>query len=193
MATSQGRTTIVAVGASAGGLEAFSLLLDALPAGLSLAFVFIQHLEPTRASMLAELLSAHTRMKVQQAVTGMTVAQGNVYVIPPGFQLSLEKGLLRLTRPSRRAEARLPFDFFLRSLAEECGDQAICVVLSGTGSDGSLGVQAIRNRGGLVLVQNPHQAAYAGMASSAIATGAADKVLSVQGIAEILIDRLLGR
>lgn len=189
MATSQGRTTIVAVGASAGGLEAFSLLLDALPAGLSLAFVFIQHLEPTRASMLAELLSAHTRMKVQQAVTGMTVAHGNVYVIPPGFQLSLEKGLLRLTRPSRRAEARLPFDFFLRSLAEECGDQAICVVLSGTGSDGSLGVQAIRDRGGLVLVQNPHQAAYAGMASSAIATGAADKVLSVQGIAEILIDR----
>ncbi len=188
MATSQSRTSIVAVGASAGGLEAFRSLLDAVPEDLNLAFVFIQHLEPNRTGMLAELLGAHTRMGVQQAVAGMTVVRGNVYVTPPGLQLSLEKGLLRLTRPSRRNGARLPFDFFLRSLAEDCGDQAVCVVLSGTGSDGSLGVQAIKERGGLVLVQSPQEAACDGMVRSAIATGVADCVLPVNGIAEVLID-----
>mgnify|MGYP001598369531 CR=1 FL=1 len=122
MAALQRRTTIVAVGASAGGLEAFRALLDALPADPGLAFVFIQHPAPPHAGMLVELLSGHTRMGVQQAATGMTVMRDNVYVIPSGLQLSIERGLLRLARPPHGDEARRPFDFFLRSLAAERGD-----------------------------------------------------------------------
>jgi two-component system CheB/CheR fusion protein len=189
MAALQRRTTIVAVGASAGGLEAFRALLDALPADPGLAFVFIQHPDPPHAGMLVELLRGHTRMGVQQAANGMTVMRDNVYIVPPGLQFSLEHGLLRPARPSRGDEAGRPFDFFLRSLAAERGDQAICVVLSGTGSDGSLGIRTIRERGGLVLVQSPDEATYDGMVRSAMATGAVDHVLPVQGIVEILTVR----
>ena len=151
-----------------------------------MAFVLIQHLDPTHASMMVDLLAGHTTMKVQQAADGMPIERDHVYVIPPGNYLSIRDGALRLSQPRERHGARMPFDFFLRSLAEECGERAICVVLSGTGADGSLGLKAIKEKGGLVIVQDPEEAGYDGMPRSAIKTGAVDFVLPVAEIPEIL-------
>ena len=113
----------------------------------------IQHLDPTHPSLMQELLSCHTSMSVTQAVNGAPLEPNHVYLIPPGAYLAMRDGLLRLSKPTERRRARLPFDFFLTSLAEACGKQAVCVVLSGTGSDGSVGVLAIREKGGLVIAQ----------------------------------------
>jgi hypothetical protein len=129
---------------SAGGLDASRRLLAARPAGTGMAFILIQHLDPTHASMMVDLLADHTPMKVQQAAVGMPLEREHVYLIPPGAYLSIRGGALRLSEPRERHGARLPFDFFLRSLAEELGTRAICVILSGTGGDGSLGLKAIK-------------------------------------------------
>jgi two-component system, chemotaxis family, CheB/CheR fusion protein len=178
---------VVALGASAGGLDALRKLFDALPADIGMAFVVIQHLDPTHASMMVDLLASHTKNKVQQASNGMPIERGNVYVIPPGSYLSIRGDVLHLSEPSERHGARLPFDFFLRSLATERGVHAICVILSGTGSDGSRGLEVIKQKGGLVVVQSPEDAAYDGMPRSAIKTGFADFVLPVAKIPETLV------
>ena len=120
---------VVGLGASAGGLDAFRRLLAALPAGTGMAFILIQHLDPTHASMMVDLLAGHTPMKVQQAADGMPLEREHIYLIPPGAYLSIRGGALRLSEPRERHGARLPFDFFLRSLAEELGERAICVIL----------------------------------------------------------------
>ena len=177
---------VVGLGASAGGLDAFRKLLDALPADTGMAFVLIQHLDPTHASMMVDLLAGHTPMKVLQAADGMPLERDHVYLIPPGAYLSIRGGALRLSEPRERHGARMPFDFFLRSLAEGCGERAICVILSGTGADGSLGLKAVKEKGGLVIVQDPEEAAYDGMPRSAIMTGAVDLVLPVAKIPEAL-------
>src|SRR5271155_5466033 len=177
---------VVGLGASAGGLDAFRRLLAALPPGARMAFILIQHLDPTHASMMADLLAGHTPMKVQQAADGMQLEPEHVYLIPPGAYLSIQGGALRLSEPRERHGARLPFDFFLRSLAEELGRRAICVILSGTGGDGSLGLKAIKEKGGLVIAQDPNEAEYDGMPRSAIMTGAVDLVLPVARIPETL-------
>src|SRR5438874_107641 len=177
---------VVGLGASAGGLDAFRRLLAALPPGTGMAFVLIQHLDPTHASMMADLLAGHTPMKVQQAVDGMQLEREHVYLIPPGVYLSIQAGVLRLSKPRERHGARLPVDFFLRSLAEELGHRAICVILSGTGGDGSLGLKAVKEKGGLVIAQDPNEAEYDGMPRSAIMTGAVDLVLPVTEIPETL-------
>jgi two-component system CheB/CheR fusion protein len=177
---------VVGLGASAGGLEASSKFFDALPADTGMAFVLIQHLDPTHQSMMVELLAGHTPMTVQHAADGMRLEPDCVYVIPPGVYLSISDGALRLSEPRERHGARLPFDFFLRSLAEELGERAICVVLSGTGADGSLGLKAIKEKGGLVIAQDPTEAGYDGMPRSAVATGAVDLVLEVARIPEVL-------
>ncbi len=179
---------VVALGASAGGLDAFRKLFDALPADGGMAFILIQHLDPTHASMMVDLLAGHTETKMQQAADGMPLEPANVYVIPPGTYLSIQQGTLRLSEPSERHGARLPFDFFLRSLATEYGPRAVCVILSGTGADGSLGLRAIKEQGGLVVVQSPLEAAYDGMPRNAIATGLVDFVVAVAKIPEILIN-----
>jgi two-component system CheB/CheR fusion protein len=178
---------VVALGASAGGLEAFSKLFDALPADIGMAFVLIQHLDPTHASMMVDLLTGHTTKKVQQAAEGMPLERGHVYIIPPATYLSIKAGALQLSEPTERHGARLPFDFFLRSLAVEYGERAVCVILSGTGADGSLGLKAIKETGGLVIVQSPDEAAYDGMPRSAINTDLVDFVLPVAKIPEVLI------
>ena len=170
---------VVGLGASAGGLDAFRRLLAVLPAGTGMAFILIQHLDPTHASMMVDLLAGHTPMKVQQAADGMPLEPEHVYLIPPGAYLSIRGGALRLSQPRERHGARLPFDFFLRSLAEELGERAICVILSGTGGDGSLGLKAVKEKGGLVIAQDPNEAEYDGMPRSAIMTGAVDLVLPV--------------
>jgi two-component system CheB/CheR fusion protein len=168
---------VVGIGASAGGLEALFKLFDALPPDTGMAFVLIQHLDPAHSSMMVELLAGHTSMPVLEAADGMPVERDHVYVIPPSFYLSIHEGALRLTRPRERHGARMPFDFFLHSLAADCGERAACVILSGTGADGSIGLAAIHDRGGLVIVQHPEDAAQDGMPRSAIMTGIADFVL----------------
>src|SRR6267143_3276871 len=164
---------VVGLGASAGGLEALNKLFDALPPDTGMAFVLIQHLDPTYKSMMVGLLAGHTSMKVLEAAEDMPIARDHVYLIPPGVYLSIRAGAFQLTKPRERHGARMPFDFFLRSLAEDCGERAVCAVLSGTGADGSLGLTAIHDKGGLVIVQDPKDAAYDGMPRSAIMTGAA--------------------
>ena len=178
---------VVALGASAGGLDAFKKLFDALPANSGMAFVLIQHLDPTHESLMVDLLTGHTPMQVLQATDGMQLERDCVYLIPPGAYLAIEGGALRLSKPRERHGTRMPFDFFLRSLAEECGERAICAILSGTGTDGSLGLKAVKEKGGLVIVQDPAEAAFDGMPRSAIMSGGADLVLTVAKIPQALV------
>src|SRR5580693_992519 len=184
---------IVAIGASAGGLDACRKLLDALPAPNGMAFIIVQHLDPSHDSMMVDLLAGHTSMPVLRATDGMRIERDRVYVIPPGVYLAAdEKGTLRLSKPQARHGARLPFDFLLNSLAREHGARAVCVVLSGTGADGSLGLKAVRETDGLVIAQDISEADYDGMPRSAIATGAVDLVLRTAKIAEALVARERG-
>jgi len=177
---------VVGIGASAGGLEACRELIDTLPPDHGMAFIVVQHLEPTHKSMMADLLAPHTSMPVQEAIDGMPVEPDHLYIIPPGANLSVKKGLLRLSTPRTSHGVRLPFDFFLKSLASEYGALAACVILSGTGADGSIGLKAVREKSGLVIAQDPDEAAYEGMPNNAIATGDVEFVLQVEGIAEEL-------
>src|SRR5271165_2112451 len=179
--------TVVGIGASAGGLDACTKLVGALRAETGMAFILVQHLDPTHASMMVELLATHTTLSVVQATDGMSLEPDHLYVIPPATYLSVEGHSLRVTSPRARRGARLPFDFLLHSLAAEFGARAVCVILSGTGADGSLGLKAIKDNGGLVIVQDPDEASFDGMPRSAIGTGAVDLVLPVAKIAEVLV------
>lgn len=170
---------VVGIGASAGGLDACRELLAALPADNGMAFVLVQHLDPTHESMMVDLLSGYTSMVVLQASDGMLIEPDHLYVIPPGSYLAVANGALHLSLPLARHGARLPFDFLLTSLAADRGALAACVILSGTGADGSLGLRAIKEHGGLVIAQNPEEAGYNGMPRNAIMTGAVDLVLPV--------------
>jgi len=173
---------VVGLGASAGGLEAFTKLFTALPADSGMAFILIQHLDPTHESMMVALLGSHTSMKVLQATDGMRIERDHVYVIPPRVYLSIRNGSLHLSIPRERHGARMPLDFFLCSLAEQYGERAVCAILSGTGADGSLGLKAVKEKGGLVIVQDPDGAAFDGMPRSAIRTGVVDLILPVDKI-----------
>jgi two-component system CheB/CheR fusion protein len=161
--------------------------MDTLSAGNGMAFVLVQHLDPTHQSMMVDLLAGHTAMTVCQATDGLPIERDHLYVIPPGAYLSVGNGALHLSQPQARHGARLPFDFLLHSLADECGARAICVVLSGTGADGSLGLKAVKEKCGLVIVQDPDEAGYDGMPRSAIATGAVDLVLPVAEMPQALV------
>ena len=173
---------IVGIGASAGGLEAFTMLLKNLPPHTGMAFVLVQHLAPTKDSILAELLAKATSMPVREVEDGMTVEPDHVYVIPPNTALAVFHGVLRLLPRGETPAQHMPVDSFFRSLAEDQGQNAIGIILSGTGSDGSLGVQAIKAEGGIVLAQDG-SAKYDGMPRSAVATGSVDYVLSPEKIA----------
>ena len=152
-----------------------------------MALILVLHLDPAHESMMASLLSSHTAMTVREAADGMAIEPEHLYVIPPGTYLSVGDGALHLSQPQAPHGARLPFDFLLHSLAEEFGARAVCVVLSGTGADGSLGLKAVKEKGGLVIAQDPDEAGYDGMPRSAIATGAVDLVLPVAKIPEALV------
>jgi two-component system, chemotaxis family, CheB/CheR fusion protein len=152
-----------------------------------MAFILVQHLDPTHESMMVDLLSSHTSMLVLQATEGMPIERDHVYTIPPGTYLSVVDGLLHLSEPKARHGARLPFDFLLHTLAADRGAIAACVILSGTGADGSLGLKAVKDNGGLVIAQDPDEAGYAGMPRSAIMTGAVDLVLPVAAIPNALL------
>jgi two-component system CheB/CheR fusion protein len=175
---------IVGVGASAGGLDAFRQLLPALSAEPGVALVLVPHLEPHHQSHLTELLARVTPMPIAEVTDGMRVEPNRVYVLPPAFFIAIENGVLRLTP---RAAKRLPIDSFLRSLGESHCERAVGVVLSGTGTDGTLGLQAVRAAGGLTFAQEPSSAVHDGMPRSAIAAGVVDFVLPVEGIARELV------
>ncbi len=179
---------VVGIGASAGGLSACIKFLDALPADNGMAFILVQHLEPNHKSMMVDLLAGNTSMTVRQATDGMPIEREHLYVIPPGVYLSVGNGALRLSKPAARHGARLPIDFLLHSLAEECGERAVCVILSGTGADGSLGLKTVKEKCGLVIAQDPAEAEFDGMPRSAIMTGAVDRVLPVAKIPGALIN-----
>lgn len=179
---------IVAIGASAGGLEAVSTLLDSMPADTGMAFILIQHLDPSHPSMMVELLSKHTKMQVIEAHDGMAIAPDHLYVIPPGYYLAIDTETLHLSLPPARHGARLPIDFLLHSLSEQVGPRAACLILSGTGTDGSLGLSALKASGGLVIAQRPDEAQSAGMPQSAITTGLVDAALPLNKMPRALVD-----
>jgi two-component system, chemotaxis family, CheB/CheR fusion protein len=171
---------VVGLGASAGGLEAFQKFLMAAPVEAGFAYVLVQHLDPNHESMLADLLSRRTPMPVRQVTDGMPIEPNHVYLIPPNASLVIEKARLRLAEFVEPRGFRRPIDVFFRSLATDQGSNAACVVLSGTGGDGSEGLRAVKEAGGLTLVQDPETAKYDGMPKSAVATGLVDKVLDVR-------------
>jgi two-component system CheB/CheR fusion protein len=174
---------IVGVGASAGGFEAFTQLLEGLPRDPNLAIIFVQHLAPNHASSLASLLAGHTPLPVLEATEGVRVAPNRVYVVPPNTQMELVDGHLHLgRRPVDRSQYN-PIDFFFRSLARTLGPHAIGVVLSGTASDGALGICEIKTMEGITFAQDPETAKYDGMPRAAIATQMVDVVGSPADIA----------
>ena len=177
---------VVGIGASAGGLEAFTQLLGALPTDTGMAFVLVQHLEPTHKSVLTPLLARATKMAVQEVREGMHVEPNHVYVIPTNADLSLLDGLLHITGRKAPAGRHLPIDYFFSSLAEARGPQAVGVILSGTASDGTAGIKAIKEAGGLTFAQDPESAKFDGMPRSAIASGCVDLVLPPERIAKEL-------
>ena len=167
---------VVGIGASAGGLAAFEAFFSGMPtnADPGMAFVLVQHLAPDHKSILTELIRRYTRMQVFEVEDGMAVQPNCAYIIPPNRDMAFLNGTLQLMEPAAPRGHRLPIDFFFRSLAQDRRERGICIVLSGTGSDGTLGVRAIKGEGGMVMAQNPASTEYDGMPRSAIATGLVD-------------------
>ena len=184
---------VVGIGASAGGLRALEEFFENMPSDGGAAFIVIQHLSPDFKSLMKELLSRRTRMKVHRVEEGMAIAPNNVYLIPPGKNLSVESGVLHLSeQQSRKVHGVIsfPINIFFQSLADSYAEQAVGVVLSGTGSDGTQGLQAIKEAGGTVLVQDPSTAEFDGMPQSAISTGIVDRVLPPGELAQLLYEYL---
>ncbi|TCZ71359.1 chemotaxis protein CheB [Flaviaesturariibacter aridisoli] len=169
---------VVAIGASAGGLEAIHEFFDHMPPDSNCSFVIIQHLSPDYKSLLVELVSKHTKMKVYEAVHDRQLEPNSVYVIPNDKLLKLQDGRLQLSEKHFDNSINTAIDIFLKSMAEDQGERAIAVILSGTGTDGTRGIEAVQQHGGLIIVQDPHSAKFDGMPNSAIAAGYADFVLS---------------
>jgi two-component system CheB/CheR fusion protein len=179
---------IVGVGASAGGMDAFGEFLDAMRPDAGMAFVFVLHLPPDSESLLAEILSRRTKMLVRQAADGMPIEPDHVYVLRPGHVLTVREGCLRLgPRLGSPNVANRPVDDLFRSLAEEQRERAICVVMSGTGSNGTAGAQAVKAVGGLCVAQDPESAQYPSMPRHLIDAGYADYVLRPAELPEVLL------
>ena len=178
---------IVGIGASAGGVEALQQFFDYMPADSGLSFVVIQHLSPDYKSLMVDILAKHTDMPVHQATNGAVVRPNHVYLIPPKKNLTLKGDQLQLSDYDASA-LNHPIDIFFSSLAEQKREHAIVAVLSGTGSDGTNGVKAVKERGGLVIAQAPESAKFDGMPRSVINTGLADFILTPQEIAEEIVN-----
>ncbi len=178
---------IVGIGASAGGLEAFESFFMEMPENPQMAFVLVAHLDPSHVSILPELIQKKTKLKVQQVGDNMKVALNQVYIIPPNREMAILNGRLQLLELSQPRGRNLPIDTFFRSLAQDQGSNAVCIILSGTGTDGTLGVRAIKGEAGMVMVQDVESAKYDGMPRSAIATGLVDYVLSAEEMPKQLL------
>ncbi|MFZ2956524.1 MAG: chemotaxis protein CheB [Candidatus Ozemobacteraceae bacterium] len=177
---SKGHFPIVGIGASAGGLAAFEAFFSGMPIDKEpgMAFILVQHLAPDHKSILTDLIRRYTRMDVFEVEDGVVVQPNCAYIIPPNHDMALLNGTLQLLEPTLPRGRRLPIDFFFRSMAQDQHELAICIVLSGTGCDGTMGLRAVKGEGGMVMVQNPESAEYDGMPNSAINTGLVDYVLS---------------
>jgi two-component system CheB/CheR fusion protein len=180
---------VVGLGASAGGLAAIEAFFAAMPADkeIGMAFVVVQHLDPDHKSILMDLVKRYTKMQVCRVEDGMKVQPNCAYIIPPNRDMAFLNGKLHLLEPSAPRGLRLPIDYFFRSLAQDQHERAICIVLSGTGTDGTMGLKAIKGEGGMAMAQAPESAAYDGMPRSAIATGQVDFVLPPDKMPEQLI------
>ncbi|HET9395453.1 MAG TPA: chemotaxis protein CheB, partial [Nitrospiraceae bacterium] len=180
---------VVGIGASAGGLEAFRTFLTHMPADSGMAFVLVQHLDPNHRTMLTELLRPHTAMPVIEASSGMRAEPNHIFVIPSNATLLIEAGVLQVKKPAPPRQNRRPIDSFFSSLAEDQGEHAVCIVLSGTGRDGTAGVRLAKEQGGLTLAQATHDSsAMSGMPQSAAATGLVDHVVPVAEMPALLLD-----
>lgn len=177
---------IVGIGASAGGLEAFEQFFHYIPADCGMAFVLVSHLDPTHASLLVEILQRATTLPVSEAIDHIRVEPNHVYIIPPNRDMEIFHGELQLSIPTVARGQRLPIDHFLRSLAEDQAENAIAIILSGTGSDGTLGARAILGAGGITIAQEPSTARYDGMPTSIIKAGYATHILPVEKMWPIL-------
>ena len=178
----------VGIGASAGGLEAFKSFFTEMPADSGMAFVLVQHLSPDHKSMLAELIGRTTTMDVIEAKDGVSVKPNCVFVIPPDSTMTIGEGKLKIVKPAPPRAERRPIDTFLQSLAEDQGESAIGIILSGTGSDGAMGVAAVKEHGGLTLAQAEYDShAMPGMPQSAANTGLVDDVLAVEAMPERIL------
>ncbi|MDP3538768.1 MAG: CheR family methyltransferase, partial [Azonexus sp.] len=178
---------IVGIGASAGGLEAFEVFFRACPANTGMGFVLVPHLDPDHVSLLTEILQRSSTMPVMEAVDQVAVAPNQVYIIPPNREMSILDGVLQLHLPEQPRGQRMPIDGFLRALAEDQAERAIGIILSGTATDGTLGLRAILGAGGVCLVQDPASARYDGMPQSAIAAGYATHILPVEEMPAMLL------
>ncbi|MDZ7672833.1 MAG: CheR family methyltransferase [Halanaerobiales bacterium] len=179
---------IVGIGASAGGLDAFKEFFSGMPndSKTGMAFVLIQHLAPDHKSVLTDIIQRHTKMEVKEVTDGMVVEPDCTYIIPPKYDMTFKDGSLHLKNPSSPRGHRTPIDIFFRSLADAKAEYAICVILSGTGSDGTLGLRAIKGQGGMAMVQNPKTAKYDGMPINALKTGLVDYELEPAAMLEEL-------
>jgi len=185
--TPQSTPLIVGIGASAGGLEAFTQFLKALPAHSGMAYVLVQHLDPRHDSMLTALLSRATSLPVVEISDGMVARPDQVYVIPPNCELSILHGVLQLLSCEKAQSIRLPINTFFQDLALDQGNRSIGIILSGTASDGTLGLKAIKEAGGITFAQDEQSAKYFGMPGSAIAAGCVDFVLDPAGMVRELL------
>lgn len=179
---------VVGVGASAGGLEALESFFQHMPADAGMAFVVVQHLSPDFKSLMDELLSRRTEIAIHRVADGMDVEPNAIYLIPPKKEMIISGGRLLLTDKDPTTGLSLPIDTFFRSLAQDYGERAVGIVLSGTGSDGSRGIRAIHDAGGLVIAQNEETAKFDGMPRSAVETGIVDLVLPPAAMAKVLLD-----
>lgn len=179
---------IVGIGASAGGLEALEAFFAQVPADCGMAFVVITHTDPAQASMMPELLQRKARIVVRQIEDGMPLASGTIFIPPTDRDPFLEQGLFRLRKRPGRALGHMPVDLFFKSLAEDRGERAACVVLSGTGSDGTQGLRLVKEKSGLAVVQRRDSARHAGMPDSALSTGLVDFVLAPAEMPERLME-----
>ena len=181
---------VVAVGGSAGALDAVRGFIAGLPARSGIAYILVQHLDPDHPSMLAELLADETPFPVLEAGDGMALLPDRLHVIPSGARIAVSDGTLRLTPATHNQGPRLPVDFLLESLATQADLRVIAILLSGNGADGSVGVRAIHDAGGFVIAQELAEASHSGMPAAAIATGCVDAVLPVAAMGAAIIDRL---
>lgn len=177
---------VAGIGASAGGFEALEQFFMAMPPDNDMAFVVVQHLSPGHKSLMAELLSKHTPMHIEQASDGMSVHANCIYLIPPGKIMTIAQGRLHLASKGETQAENYPIDIFLHSLAEDAGERAIAIILSGTGSDGTRGIRSVKEQGGMLMVQDAASAKFDGMPASAIATGLVDYVLPPSAMPEEL-------
>ncbi|NJD53664.1 MAG: PAS domain-containing protein [Candidatus Methanoperedens sp.] len=178
---------VVGMGASAGGLEALEKFFSNMPIDSGMAFVIVVHFYPTAKSVMAEILKRYTKMEVFQVEDGMKIEPNRVYIIPPNKDMAILQRTLHLYDPVVSRGIRHPIDFFFQSLADDQKENAICIILSGAGTEGTLGLKAIKGEGGMVMVQSMESAEYDGMPRSAIATGLVDYILSPEKIPEQLV------